>query len=330
MAHKLSVAFILAPNFTLLAFSSFIDTLRLAADEEDRSRPIQCRWAVVSHDMRPVRSSCGVEVVPTSELRGPDHFDYVVVVGGVLGGPSLAFELVKYLQELAGQGQALAGICTGSFILAQLGLMEQRRCCVSWFHVADFQIRFPHVLASSEELYIIDRDRLTCAGGTSVIHLASHLVERHCGKRHAVKALRIMIEEGRDSAQAIQPQPYATAPMADNRVKRALLLMERMIETPVSLGFIASHVGMSVRQLERLFKQECGITPSAAYVRMRLAHSLTLLRSSRAPVSEIALRCGYVNRSHFAQNFRQAFGESPSQVRHAASGQLAGAIEAYF
>ncbi len=317
MGHKrkLSVAFVLVPNFTLLAFSAFVDTLRLAADDDDRSRPIQCEWTVLSHDMRPIRSSSGVEVNPGSELQSPGNFDYIVVVGGVLGGPRMARELSQYLQQAARDGVALAGICTGSFVLAQLGLLDQMRCCVSWFHIAEFQLRYPEVRASSEELYIIDADRLTCAGGSSVIHLAAQLVEKHCGKRHAIKALRIMIEEGIEPSNAFQPQPSFARRTNDDRVKRAMLLMERTIEAPVSLAFIASHVDLSVRQLERLFRLESGMTPSAAYTQLRLAKSFQLVGTCRMPISEIAVRCGFVSMSHFAQNFRRAYGDSPIKLR---------------
>jgi transcriptional regulator GlxA family with amidase domain len=315
LQRKLSVAFVLVPNFTLLAFSAFVDTLRLAADDDDRSRPIQCDWTVLSPDMRPIRSSSGVEVRPTSELQEPKRFDYIVVVGGVLGGPPLARAVVQFLQQAARDGVALAGICTGSFVLAELGLLDHRRCCVSWFHIAEFQQRFAQVHASAEELYIIEGDRLTSAGGSSVIHLAAQLVERHCGKRHAAKALRIMIEEGKDPANAVQPRPSLAEKIQDDRLKRAMLLMERTIEAPVSMAFIASHVGMSVRQLERLFKQESGCSPSAFYVRLRLAQSFELVHTSRLPIAEIAIRCGFVSMSHFAQHFRRAYGASPIQLR---------------
>lgn len=315
MKRKLSVAFVLVPNFTLLAFAAFVDTLRLAADDDDRSRPIQCEWTVLSHDMRPIRSSSGVEVKPTCELQDTKNFDYIVVVGGVLGGPRLAPELSQYLQQAARDGIALAGICTGSFVLAQLGLLDQRRCCVSWFHIAEFGLRYPQVQASSEALYIIDADRLTCAGGSSVIHLAAQLVEKHCGKRHAIKALRIMIEEGKDPSKAVQPQPSLARNTNEERVKRAMLLMERTIEAPVSLAFIASHVDLSVRQLERLFKRESGMTPSMAYTQLRLAQSCQLVGASRMPIAEVAVRCGFVSMSHFAQNFRRVYGESPNQLR---------------
>lgn len=162
------MAFVLAPQFTLLAFSTFVDTLRLAADEGDRSRPIRCAWSVLSHNMRPVRSSCSVAVVPTAELDDSRKHDYVVVVGSLLDGPPVPGALLDYLRLVARCQVPLVGVCTGTFVLAQLGLLQDRRCCVSWFHYAQLEARVPDLHCSSDELFIVDQDRLTCAGGTPV------------------------------------------------------------------------------------------------------------------------------------------------------------------
>lgn len=312
---KLSVAFILTPHFTLLAFSAFVDTLRLAADEGDRSRPIQCAWSVLSHNMRAVRASCGVEVLPTAELDDPRRYDYVVVVGGLLDGPALAEAQLDYLRRAAELRIPLVGVCTGSFVLARLGLLQERRCCVSWFHYAEFEARFPQVQASSDELFILDQDRLTCAGGTSVVHLASHLVERHCGAARAKKALRIMIEEPPLPPMAPQPQPLLVEKTDEARVRKAMLLLERNLSNPISPEFVARHVGVSTRQLERLFKAELGLSPAGFALKLRLAGARELLLTSRAPISDIALQCGFVNRSHFARNFLAAYGKTPSRMR---------------
>src|SRR5471030_581312 len=99
--NKLSVGFVLAPTCTLLAFSAFVDTLRLAADDGDRSRPIHCEWAVLSHDMRPITTSCGIAIVPTSELVDPTRFDYIVVVGGLLSALKIPPALNDYLRRAA-------------------------------------------------------------------------------------------------------------------------------------------------------------------------------------------------------------------------------------
>ncbi len=311
----LSVAFVLAPQFTLLAFSAFVDTLRLAADEGDGSRPILCRWEVLSHDMRPIRASCGADVSPTAEPDLRRQCDYVVLVGGLLSAEPLAPALQQYLVRAASRGIALVGLCTGSFLLAQLGLLQDRRCCISWFHHAEFVARFPHIRSSADVLYVIDQDRLTCAGGTSVVHLASHLVARHCGQAQAAKAMRIMIEEAPLPDDTPQPPPLAGRQTTEIRVRKALLLIERNLDKPVSCSFIARLAGVSSRQLERLFQQELGTTPSAYAMQLRLARAQELLLHSHESVYDIALQCGFVNHSHFARRFRAHFGVAPHQLR---------------
>jgi transcriptional regulator GlxA family with amidase domain len=309
------MAFVLMPAFTLLAFAGFVDTLRLAADDGDRSRQIRCRWVVLSHDIRPIRASCGVEVVPTCELDDPARYDYVVVVGGLLDAPRPARELQAYLQRAAERKVPLVGICTGSFVLAQLGLLQGRRCCVSWFHHAQFVARHPQVRACADALYVEDQDRLTCAGGTSVVHLASHLVARHCGHALASKSLRIMIEDAPLPPMAPQPPPPADTETHEMRVRKAMLLMERSLDKPLSTSFVARQAGLGVRQLERLFQREIGVSPSAYGLQLRLQRARELLQSGIDNVYDIALQCGFVNHSHFARQFRAAYGCSPAAWR---------------
>ena len=313
--RKLSVGFVLAPNFTLLALSAFVDTLRLAADEGDRSRPILCAWTVLSDTMRPVRSSSGISVNPDAELQDPKQFDYLVMVGGTLSTDLLSKPMSLYVQQAAAAGVPLVGICTGSFVLARLGLMQGRHSCISWFHHEEFRALYPDLKASSDELFIVDGDRLTCAGGTSVVHLAAHLVKQFCGEAAAEKALRIMIEQSTLPAKFPQPQPFQTPKTRDLRVRKAMLLMERNLESPLSAEFVARHVGVSVRQLERLFKTEVGTSPSGFALRIRLAHARQRLLHSQEPVADIALQSGFVNRSHFARSFRLEFGVTPSALR---------------
>jgi putative intracellular protease/amidase len=179
----LSVGFILAPEFTLSAFSNFVDVLRLAADEGDFSRQIRCKWKILSHDSRPILSSSGLEVIPTAGLEDPQHFDYIVVVGGLLhAGKKISPQISAYLKQADEAGVTLIGVCTGSFILARAGLMHGYHSCVSWFHYHHFEQEFPKHPVSSDELFNIDGKRMTCAGGAGVMHLAAHLIEKHCGK----------------------------------------------------------------------------------------------------------------------------------------------------
>lgn len=312
---KLSVGFVLVPNFTLLAFSAFVDTLRLAADEGDRSRPIQCSWTILSHNLRPIRASCGIEVLPTAELVDPTQFDYIVVVGGLLHDQKIPSMLLDYIKRAADLNVPLVGICTGSFILAGLGLMKDRRTCVSWFHFHEFESEFPTLGVSSDELFIIDHDRLTCAGGTSVVHLAAYLIEQHCGRAHAAKALRIMIEKTPLPPKTPQPQPLFTEETDDIRVRKAMLLIERNLGNPLSTEYIARHVNVSSRQLERLFQAQLGMSPLAFALKIRLNNAYTLLVNTQNSVIDIAVQCGFLSSSHFSRSFRSVYGKTPSQVR---------------
>ena len=324
-AQALRVGFVLAPKFTLVAFAAFVDTLRLAADDGDRSRPIDCRWTVVSHDLQPIASSCGVLVHPTSDLLDPADLDYLVVVGGLLDALHLPTELQHYLAHCATFGVPLVGVCTGSFVLAQLGLLQGYRACVSWFHVAEFQQRHPHIAASADTLYLVDRNRLTCAGGTSVVHLAAHLLGQHDAAARAQKALRIMIAETPLPSKASQPQPLVGAQTEEARVRKVMLLLKRNVSRPLPTDYLARHVGLSVRQLQRLFKLELGMGPTEFALKLRLAHAHQQLSHSPATLLEVAHQCGFTNASHFNRSFRAAYGHSPGALRRStAAGAASG------
>jgi transcriptional regulator GlxA family with amidase domain len=315
----LSIGFVLQPDFTLLAFAGFVDALRLAADERDGSRPLRCSWAVISDVADAIRASCGIQVRPTASLVDPKRFDYVVAVGGLLGsGQRMSTRMIEYLRAADREGIPLVGICTGSFLLARAGLMGGYRTCVSWFHHEEFRREFPHHAAVSSQLFVVDRNRITCAGGTSVVHLAAHLIERHCSKTDSTKALRIMIEKAALSPKTPQPQPAFTLETDNDHVRRAMLLMERNLAAPLSVDGVARQVHLSQRQLERLFRLELGMSPTQFAMRLRLSAARELLLSTAAPVSAIAAECGFSDSAHFSRCFRKCFGQSPTVARASA------------
>ena len=316
---KLRVGFVLMHNFTLTAFSSFVDVLRLAADEGDRSRPIDCAWWVMSPDRRPTRSSCGLEIHPNSDLADPAKFDYVVVVGGLLRGmPPLRPEIGAYLKAAAGR-TTLVGVCTGSFVLCRLGLMSQRKCCVSWYHYRDFLEEFPTLVPVADQLFVIDRDRITCSGGAGVADLAARLVTQHLGEAAAQKALNILLIDRPRAASSAQPAPRFAEEASENaRVSRALLMMEQNLSEPIPIATIAGALHVSVRQLERLFSGHLGATPQESYLALRLRHGRWMLANSQVSAERIAAHLGFADGSHFGRAFRLKFGETPVAYRKAA------------
>ena len=322
----LRIGFILANHFTLSAFSLFADALRLAGDEGDLSRQIRCQWPVMAARTDPVRSSCGMLVTPTSALLPPGELDYIVVVGGLLRhGTALDPAARAYLRRAATVGTPLIGVCTGSFLLCREGLMQGRRACVSWFHYQDFKDEFPEQDAVADRLFLVDRDRITCSGGSNVADLAVYLIKRHVGPAQAQKAQHVMLLSRIRSADDAQPHPPIASEGArsDEKVRRALLTMEQNLGAPLPMDEVARRVGLSPRQLERRFRQVLGLCPAAAYRELRLRYASWLLNNTALSVTEVAVEAGFADGAHFSRQFRQAFGHPPSlhrSVRAAADG----------
>ncbi|WP_445192387.1 GlxA family transcriptional regulator [Sphingomonas sp. Tas61C01] len=314
---SLSVGIVPMPDFTMLALSAFVDTLRLAADEGDRSRQIRCRWRVMSEQGRPVRASNGI-VIDSDGGYVAETFDYVVVVGGTLHrGPEIGDETRAYLQSVAARGMPMIGLCTGSFVLARLGLMNGRRACVSWFHKAQLEAEFPELRVIADALYVLDRDRITCAGGTGVIHLASHLIDRHLGAGEAAKGLRVMLESGSRAGSSPQPPPALEGfgAVADPRVLRAMLAIEQTLASPIELEKIAETAGVTTRQLARLFQRAIAISPRAFAARLRAERAHRMVVGGRASMTAVAIECGYSDASHFARAYRGRYGRSATTAR---------------
>lgn len=314
MARKF--AFVLVRDFTLSPLSLFIDTLRLAGDDGDRSRRVEFDWQIVGERGLPIRASCGVDILPTKQVGDPEEYDNIVIVGGLLNANhSLSSEKEAFLLRAAARGVPLTALCTASFVLARYGLLDGYRTSVSWFHIKDFRASFPDVLAHADSLFSIDRNRATCAGGTGAADLAGHFVSKFIGNKAAEKAAKILILDRIRSGRDVQPVGDLFPEASSRSVKRALLLMESNIQEKVTVAEIASRLNFSRRQLERLFSSELGISPMAAYLALRVHYAKSLLEGSDMQVAEIAFRCGFSNPGHFSRVFREYNGVSPTNVR---------------
>jgi transcriptional regulator GlxA family with amidase domain len=313
---KLKVGFILARRFTLCAFANFVDVLRLSADEGDRSRPILCEWSVLSPTMDSISSSCGVVVQPDERLGDPTRFNYLVVVGGLVDEiENLHPDTVRFLKHAAKVGTPLVGICTGAFILHRSGLMQGYRACVSWFHHEDFLERFDGLEPVSDQIFVVDRDRLTCSGGVSSAHLAAFIVERHLGRARAAKSLHIMIIDEAQAAEEPQPGMPLTLATDDPLVRKALLVMQQSIDAPLSIGRVVTRLGVSRRKLERHFREALGLTPLEADRLIRIEQAKHLLKTTERSATQIAADTGFCDLPHLIRIFRAAEGKTPDAFR---------------
>jgi transcriptional regulator GlxA family with amidase domain len=313
----ISVAFILSPRFTILPFAGFIDCLRHAADVGDHSRQIYCRWTIIAPVLDPVRSSCGLEILPQQMLPAVEQFDYLVVVGGLLPWcMDLSPETYDYLRQAAAQKITLIGLCTGGFILANAGLLDGRRCGVHFEHKDQFEKLFPKAEPVTDEAYVTDHGVITCPGGPTAIDLAFTLIETCCGKARAIKGLTSLLMDKHRSARLVPHRPYGHLTACGNRrVELAVELMERNFSTPYSITKLARKLSTSERGLNRVFQQHAGEPPTAVWRKMRLAHGHWLLINSARTVTRVALECGFADGAHFSRWFKRTYGETPTIFR---------------
>ena len=313
---RLNVGFVLARSFTLSAFALFVDTLRLASDEADKSGRILADWKVLGSTRHLITSSCGVQVAPTSDFVDPREFDYIVVVGGLLRRDlAVDRETLDFLRKAAATKVPLIGVCTGTFILAEAGLMKDHQTCVSWLHYEAFRERFPDHDALADRIYNLDKYRGSCAGGSSAADLAASIVRRHVGKAAERNALEVLQIDKARSAFDIQPRRPLEIETDDDRLRAALILMERHVENRISIPKIAESVGLSRRQLERVFVENTRSTPAAVYQKVRLNRALHLVTKTKTPLVDIAIEVGFTNASYFTKTFKKVFGQAPGILR---------------
>ncbi|WP_018236792.1 GlxA family transcriptional regulator [Ensifer sp. BR816] len=319
-AQRLKIGFILSRWFTLSAFALCVDTLRLASDQLDRSGRVLADWQVLGSTRHLITSSCGVQVAPTSDFVDPGEFDYIAVVGGLLSVEQpVDHETIRFLKRAASKSVPLIGLCTGSFILAEAGLMKEHQTCVSWLHYHEFRERFPDHDVRPDRLFNLDRKRGSCAGGSSAADLAAALVRRHISRDAERNALEVLqIEKARSQFDIQTRQPLHDY-VNDNRVMATLINMEQHLEGGITIEQLAASVGLSRRQLERLFSEKAGMSPALAFRRLRLDRARHILLTSKKPIIEVALDVGFVNTSHFTKEFRRTYGRTPAEIRDSAA-----------
>jgi transcriptional regulator GlxA family with amidase domain len=273
------------------------------------------RWIHVSVDGGPVRASNGASVVADQAVGQPLACDTLFVFAG--GEPATFRDAATFawLREIARKGATLAGVSGGPFLLARAGLLDKHRATIHWDHRPSFAETFPEI-SVEPSLYVIDRRRVTCAGGTSGLDLAIELIEREQGHTLATQVGDWFIHP--QSRAADQPQRASLRErygVANDRVLKVLARMESTVEEPEPRTALARVAGVSLRQLERLFAAHVGESLNDCYRRIRLDQAAQLLRKTGLSVTSVAIACGFRSSSHFSRAFKARYGASPVRDR---------------
>lgn len=306
------IGFILVPNFSMIAFTSAIEPFRLANYATGRDL---YAWRLFSADGAAVRGSNHVAVAVDERVSAARDLDFVFVCGGNEIQTFDHRETIAAIQRLSRFGTHVGALCTGAWVLARAGLLDGHRATIHWVYHSGLVTAFPD-LEVTQELFELDRTRSTCAGGLAAADLALAIVARDQGDSVAAAVSELLIQDRiREPGERQRTDPRARIGHVHPKLFAVIERMEATIDAPVGCAELAAGIGLSQRQLERLFAGALGETPTRHYMKIRLQRARQLLRHTAMPILSVAIACGFATASHFSKTYLEHFGYSPSAER---------------
>lgn len=309
------VVFLLVENFSMISFSSAIEPLRIANKLLGEKRfEYQC----VSIDGEQVFASNGLSIQTGTRLQDLERADQIVVCSS---------DHVEMLHLPAGVGAQLrrferhdtrmSAICTGSFLLAEFGILRDRECTIHWEYEKVFSERFPDARLK-KAIVVEDDGLLTCCGGTAPIELMIRMIGRMIGEDFARAVAEVAIHHDvREDSLDQRFDLRVRLDVSNSKFLACVRVMENNMENPLTGTQLSDELKLSPRQMQRLFRQYTGTGPIKYYTKLRLEAARTLLRRSAMNVFEIAMVTGFNDHSNFTRKYRELFGIVPSDDREA-------------
>ncbi|WP_171090021.1 MULTISPECIES: GlxA family transcriptional regulator [unclassified Ruegeria] len=311
--------FVLLDKFSLLSFASALDSLRIAnrmANQELYT------WTLSGEGGETVTCSAGTEFKLDTDLEELQRDDVVLICGGVDVQTATTKRVLNWLRREARRGLRIGGLCTAAYTLAKAGLLDDKKATIHWENSDSFVEEFDEV-ELTKSVFQIDGSRMTTAGGTSSIDLMLKLIADDFGEDLANAVADQMIYSSIRTDQDTQRLSTPTRiGVRHPKLSQVILMMEKNIEEPISPSILAKDVGMSTRQLERLFRRYLSRSPKRYYMELRLHKARNLLMQTDMSVINVALACGFASPSHFSKCYRAHYNTTPYRERGAQSGRL--------
>lgn len=310
--------FLLLDRFTMLSFACAIEPLRIANRVLGRQAYV---WKLAGESGRETACSNGAAFRLDMGLDEIEREDTVLVCGGIDVQQATTRPILNWLRREARRGAAIGGLCTGAYTVARAGLLDGRRATIHWENQDSFLEEFPDVTLT-KSVFVIDGNRMTTAGGTASIDLMLKIIAADHGEDVANTVADQLIYSSIRTDQDIQRLSIPTRiGVRHPKLSQVIQMMEQNIEDPISPADLAADVGMSTRQLERLFRRYLNRSPKRYYMELRLQKARNLLMQTDMSVINVALACGFASPSHFSKCYRAHYRTTPYRERgsHGAS-----------
>lgn len=303
---------LLLPNFSMLALSATLDPLRMANWLSGREL---YAWTMISRDGSPVRAANGLSVSVDHGMDTVPALPSLLVAASYEHEDLATLDVIGWLRRSARFGAELGALDNGTYVLAHAGVLDGYRATAHWETLDGYMEMFPRI-EFSRDLFVVDRDRFTAAGGTSGLDMMLTQIRARHGQEIAAKAadefLYARIRDSRDRQRMPLRERLSTS---NPRLIRAVEAMEGALEDAEPVAVFATAAGVSERELERMFRRWLRTTPAAYYRRLRLDRARGLLQQTNLSVLEVAVACGFGSAAHFTRSYRAHFGRPPSADR---------------
>ena len=309
--RKPRFGFILKPEFPMNAFILATETLRIA--NQNSGQEI-FEWTTISETGEAVRASNGMRVAPDHPLVNFPRCDFVILLDGNLPTLNISPAMLTALRTAHRHGSTIVGVDTGAFAIAAAGLTGKRDAVVHWEAVTSYMEHYPDA-RTRNQIYVIDRQLVLCAGGVATLDMMLDLIGRLRGAALAREVANALVHLPREAGhpQRIDDEVVDTPKTSLSR--RIVGMMESNLDFPLPPRDIARQLGISIRTLERHCLGEFNQTPARLYLRIRLQAARNLLFYQNTEIKEIALACGFSYPSVFSRSFATQFGYSPRAFR---------------
>jgi transcriptional regulator GlxA family with amidase domain len=309
--------FVLMEHFTLLSFSSALDALRIANRMSGKKL---YDWTFIGENEEFVSCSAGTQFKLDTTLIELHRDDTILLCGGTTIQESTTKKLIGWLRREARRGLIIGGLCTAAYPMAKAGLLDGKKATIHWENQDSFAEEFLEV-ELTKTVFVCDGNRYTTAGGTSSIDLLLKIIADDHGEELANAVADQMIYSSIRTDQDTQRLSVPTRiGVRHPKLSKVIQMMEINIEEPMSPSILAKDVGMSTRQLERLFRRYLDRSPKRYYMELRLQKARNLLMQTDMSVINVALACGFASPSHFSKCYRAHYDTTPYRERgsHAA------------
>jgi len=311
--------FVLLDNFTLLCFAAALESLRIA--NRMAGREIYT-WRLIGEGGDEMTCSAGVTFKLDADLEELQRDDTVLVCGGIDVQKATTRKVLSWMRREARKGLIMGGLCTAGYSLAKAGLLDGKKATIHWENADSFSEEFDEV-ELTKSVFVIDGKRITTAGGTASVDLMLKLIANDRGEELASAVADQLIYSSIRTDQDTQRLSVPTRiGVRHPKLSQVIQMMENNIEEPISPSILARDVGMSTRQLERLFRRYLNRSPKRYYMELRLQKARNLLMQTDMSVINVALACGFASPSHFSKCYRAHYNTTPYRERGAQAARL--------